>query len=387
MSKLIAVDAGHGLHTAGKRTPDGEREWSFNNKVVIALIDELHRLGLRTVRLDDPSGQRDVPLGERTRKANNAKADVLVSVHHNALTGRWGNHTGTEIYSYPGSKKSKELADKVQPKLAGTYGLRNRGAKTANFHMLRESNMPAILTEGGYMDSRIDIVKLRDNEVLKQAGINIARGVANYLGVSVSGGVKPNTSTPTKKPTQPKKQASTGGSIVDYLNSKKINSSFANRKKLAREYLGISNYSGTAKQNTDLLNAMRSGKKPAQPKATSNNVSNYKGGSIVDYLNLSGNKHLGGSSFNNRKKLAEANGIRGYTGTAAQNKQLLLKLQGGSVATPTRSVNVNAIAEQIKKGIDSQGRRIPIGHEPRRKHFGLTASEYAKVRARVNQIM
>ena len=55
--------------------------------------------------------------------------------------------------------------------------------------------------------------------------------------------------------------------------------------------------------------------------------------------------------------------------------------------TPTRSVNVNAIAEQIKKGIDSQGRRIPTGHEPRRKHFGLTASEYTKVRTRVNQII
>ena len=51
MSKLIAVDAGHGLHTAVKRTPDGEREWSFNNKVVLALINELHRLGLRTLRL------------------------------------------------------------------------------------------------------------------------------------------------------------------------------------------------------------------------------------------------------------------------------------------------------------------------------------------------
>ena len=60
---------------------------------------------------------------------------------------------------------------------------------------------------------------------------------------------------------------------------------------------------------------------------------------------------------------------------------------GLSIATPTRSVNVNAIAEQIKKGIDNQGRRIPTGHEPRRKHFGLTKDEYAKVRARVNQIM
>src|SRR5699024_7524666 len=196
-------------------------------------------------------------------------------------------------------------------------------------------------------------------------------------------------STPKPAPSKPSKPATpskpSSGSIVDYLNSQGKDSSFSARKKLANQY-GIKNYTGTAKQNTDLLNAMRSGKKE-QHKATNNNVSNYKDGSIVNYFNLSGNKQLGGSSFNNRKKLAEANGIRGYTGTAAQNKQLLLKLQGGSSATPTRNVNVNAIAEQIKRGIDSQGRRIPVGHEPRRKHFGLTASEYAKVRARVNKIM
>ena len=193
MSKLIAVDAGHGLHTAGKRTPDGEREWKFNNKVVLALINELHRLGLRTLRLDDPSGQRDVPLGERTRKANNAKADVLVSVHHNANTGKWGTWTGTETYSYPKSTEGAKLSRIVQTEMVKAYGLRNRGTKTANFHMVRESNMPAILTEGGYMDSRIDIIKMRDNEVLRQVGINIARGVAEYLDVKVSKPVTPST--------------------------------------------------------------------------------------------------------------------------------------------------------------------------------------------------
>ena len=197
------------------------------------------------------------------------------------------------------------------------------------------------------------------------------------------------TSTPKPTPSKPSKPATpskpSSGSIVDYLNSQGKDSSFSARKKLANQY-GIKNYTGTAKQNTDLLNAMHSGKKE-QPKATNNNVSNYKGGSIVDYLNLSGNKHLGGSSFNNRKKLAEANGIRGYTGTAAQNKQLLLKLQGGSSATPTRNVNVNAIAEQIKRGIDSQGRRIPNGHANRQRHFGLTNAQYQQVRSIVNRIM
>ena len=357
MSKLIAVDAGHGLHTAGKRTPDGEREWSFNNRVVIALIDELHRLGLRTIRLDDPSGQRDVPLGERTRKANNETADVLVSVHHNALTGRWGNHTGTEIYSYPGSKKSKELADKLQPKLAETYGLRNRGAKTANFHMLRESKMPAILTEGGYMDSTIDIVKMRDNEVLKQAGITIARNVAEWLGV----GGKVNTQSTVAKPTQPKKQANTGGSIVDYLNQNKINSSFANRKKLAREYLGISNYSGTAKQNIDLLNAMRSGKKPTQPQPVAKSISQMADEIIA-------NRH--GSGHANRQRSL------GVDNATYQKVRAEVNRRAGVQSKPKKSVK--QLADEILKTNIK-------GNAARAKHLGLTLKEYEPVRQEINR--
>ena len=187
----------------------------------------------------------------------------------------------------------------------------------------------------------------------------------------------------------------TGSSVVDYLVSIKHPANFSDRKKLA-DVNGISNYTGTASQNKQLLDKLRAGgkvtSKPTTPNpkpvAQNKNVTNYKGGSIVDYLNLSGNKHLGGSSLSNRKKLAEANGIKGYAGTASQNEELLRKLQGGSSApTASRSINVNSIAEQIKKGIDNNGKHVPSGHEPRRKHFGLTADEYAKVRARVNQIM
>ena len=66
---------------------------------------------------------------------------------------------------------------------------------------------------------------------------------------------KPSASTPTttKKYT----------SIVDYLNANKIDSSINNRKKLATKY-GIKNYTGTASQNTQLLNAMQNGKAPVQ---------------------------------------------------------------------------------------------------------------------------
>src|SRR5690625_2582213 len=258
MSKVVAIDAGHGMGTAGKRTPDGEREWSFNSVVAQSIIDNLKSYkGVKTVRLDDPTGKRDVPLRERTNKANGAKADILISCHHNANTGKWGNWTGTETYHYPNSTKGRQLAQKIHPHVVKAYGLRDRGIKSANFHMLRESRMPAVLIEGGFMDSTIDIKKLRDKKVLKQAGKNIADAIARYFNLRKKTN-KTTTKSSNKKSSSKSSKKSTykGSSIVDYLKSVGQPSSFAHRKKLAQRY-GIKNYKGTASQNTRLLNALR----------------------------------------------------------------------------------------------------------------------------------
>lgn len=123
------------------------------------------------------------------------------------------------------------------------------------------------------------------------------------------------TVKPRPKPT--KKPAKSVGSVVDYLNAKGINSSYANRKKLASKH-GISNYKGTASQNTTLLSKLKSGSKPtSKPKVT---------GSVVDYLK---SKKID-SSFANRKKLAAKHGIKNYQGTESQNVALLNKLQGST---------------------------------------------------------
>src|SRR5690625_1330904 len=258
MSKVVAIDAGHGMGTAGKRTPDGEREWSFNSVVAQSIIDNLKSYkGVKTVRLDDPTGKGDVPLRELTNKANSAKADILISCHHNANTGSWGGWTGTETYHYLNSTKGRTLAQAIHPSVIMAYGLRDRGIKSANFHMLRESHMPAILIERGVMDSTIDIKKLRDKKVLQQAGNNIADAIARYFNLRKKTN-KTTTKTSNKKSSfkSTKKSTYKGSSIVDYLKSVRQSSSFAHRKKLAQRY-GIKNYKGTASQNTRLLNALR----------------------------------------------------------------------------------------------------------------------------------
>lgn len=120
-----------------------------------------------------------------------------------------------------------------------------------------------------------------------------------------------------------KKPTTVNMSVVDYLQAIGQDSSFSARKKLAAEY-GIKNYTGTAKQNTELLSKLKSNA-ASKPKHATNPSSSYKGNSIVDYLK---SIHKD-SSFSNRKELAKQYGINNYTGTAAQNEQLLHRMRTG----------------------------------------------------------
>src|SRR5690606_17615342 len=144
---------------------------------------------------------------------------------------------------------------------------------------------------------------------------------AGYKGITWSDflsmvkGVQPSKPTPSAKP-----KPATSGSIVDYLNSIGDNSSFANRAKLAAQH-GIKGYTGTAAQNLDLLAKIKQGAKPAQ--------ANPKKGAQRTTRIVGDLKSMGASSSTtNRKKLAAKYGSRKYSGTAAQNTQLLRNLRG-----------------------------------------------------------
>jgi len=179
----IAYDAGHGKNTPGKRTPDGEREWMFNDILLKGFESEIKKYeGVELLRTDDTTGKNDIPLKNRTDSANAWGADYYISFHHNANTGTWGNWSGVEAFVQKGGNpKSKQLADSVLLALVKGYGLTNRGVKESNLHITRETKMPAILIEGGFMDSVIDIKVLRNSEKLKNSGKLIAQAVANHL--------------------------------------------------------------------------------------------------------------------------------------------------------------------------------------------------------------
>lgn len=88
-NKIITIDAGHGLYTSGKQTASNlgtvYKEWSLNDKVVRKIISGLANYnGVEVHRIDDPTGKTDVPLNTRVNKSNSLKADIHISIHHNA---------------------------------------------------------------------------------------------------------------------------------------------------------------------------------------------------------------------------------------------------------------------------------------------------------------
>src|SRR5690625_4807002 len=135
----FAIDAGHGNFTSGKRAPDDSmREFHFNSVVAKYVNDQLKSYnGVQTTYTHDPTGKRDVPLSERTNKANNWGATAFISIHANAFRGTWHTGGGIETYAYTTKPRgSTQLATKIQDELIKATGLRNRGVKFANFHVL-----------------------------------------------------------------------------------------------------------------------------------------------------------------------------------------------------------------------------------------------------------
>lgn len=184
MSYLIALDDGHGSQTPGKRTPSIAgigviQENQFNKAVVNYLNQELKRCGFQTL-LVAPT-DNDTPLATRTALANKNGADLYVSCHYNAGGGK-----GLETFHYPGSVKGKRAAQIIHRHLMNSGVKRNdRGVKTANFHVLRESKMPAVLIEYGFMDDPglVEARQMIDPNVHKAFAVATAKGICEYFGV------------------------------------------------------------------------------------------------------------------------------------------------------------------------------------------------------------
>lgn len=194
-TKKIGLDAGHGLHTAGKQTPTGIKEWTLNDAVCDKIQERLKDYDCTIIRTDHNEGQIDEPLSQRVNEYLKANVDAFISIHHNAYTSSWNTATGIEVYTdrNPLAADTK-LAKIVYDNLVKYVGLKGRGVKKANFAVINQNKVPAILVEGGFMDSTIDYKVIVSQEGQDNYARAVAEGLIEFLGLK-------KKVEPTPKPT------------------------------------------------------------------------------------------------------------------------------------------------------------------------------------------
>ena len=192
----IFIDNGHGLMTAGKRSPDGQfREPFYNREIARRVVSDLRDRGL-DAELLVPEDE-DISLSERVRRINAAcfllgkQNVILVSIHVNAAGNgsKWLNATGWSVYTCKGQTASDMLAECLcQAAIKNFPGRRIRTDMSdgdmdweEGFYILRKSLCVAVLTENFFMDSRSDLEYLQ-SRAGKQAIIDThVEGIIEYL--------------------------------------------------------------------------------------------------------------------------------------------------------------------------------------------------------------
>ena len=192
----IFIDNGHGLMTAGKRSPDGQfREPFYNREIARRVVSDLRDRGLDAELLAPEDD--DISLAERVRRVNAAcfllgkQNVILVSIHVNAAGNgsKWLNATGWSVYTCKGQTESDRLAEILcEAAIKNFPGRRIRTDFSdgdsdweEGFYILRKSLCPAVLTENFFMDSRDDLEYLQ-SRAGKQAVVDThVEGIIDYL--------------------------------------------------------------------------------------------------------------------------------------------------------------------------------------------------------------
>lgn len=177
LGKVITVDPGHGGHDGGAAA-NGIIEKILALEVGLLLRDELRAAGATVVM----TRTTDVylTLSERAQIANNAEADAFISIHANSFTKESAHGLETFWHSKYEAAESKQLAETIQKHLVQTLKLHNRGAKEGNFHVVRETKMPSVLVELGFISNPTEAELMKTQAFKEDSARAILAGVLEF---------------------------------------------------------------------------------------------------------------------------------------------------------------------------------------------------------------
>jgi len=190
----VCIDPGHGGYDPGAVGPGGVQEKVITMAVSQKVAGILRSAGINVIltRGTDKllANSINADLGMRCKVANQAKADVFVSIHCNSAADK--SATGTEVFCNKGSVFGHKLAEAIHARLIPALGLHDRGVKQANFAVLRGTDMPATLVELAFISNPTEEGLLEEVAFQDKAAQAIAKGTATYAGITLT---KTNTAT------------------------------------------------------------------------------------------------------------------------------------------------------------------------------------------------
>ncbi|GAA0595352.1 sporulation-specific N-acetylmuramoyl-L-alanine amidase [Virgibacillus siamensis] len=157
----LYLDPGHGGSDPGARgngIVGKEIVLDIARRIRDILTSDYNGVNVKMSRIGDKS----VSLEERTNEANSWGADYFLSIHCNAFNGKAQGYEDYIHESLSDSSQTAAYQDVMHEKIIAVNRLRNRGQKKANFHVLRETVMPALLTENGFIDNEHDAALISD---------------------------------------------------------------------------------------------------------------------------------------------------------------------------------------------------------------------------------
>jgi N-acetylmuramoyl-L-alanine amidase len=176
----VVIDPGHGGHDRGAREEKPFCEEKRISLQTARLVKKyLDQLGYRVIMTRETDAF--VPLSRRVEIAKQADSQIFVSLHFNSA--RNPTAQGVEVFFHEGQGEkvrataSKRLAESVLMRVIRRTSAQSRGVKKGNFYVIRESMMPAILLEGGFISNPTERANLRLLEYQEK----IARGVADGI--------------------------------------------------------------------------------------------------------------------------------------------------------------------------------------------------------------
>ncbi|TCJ05034.1 N-acetylmuramoyl-L-alanine amidase [Cytobacillus praedii] len=179
--KKFFIDPGHGGTDPGA-VGNGLQEKDLTLKISKKIRDLLEGYENVEVKLSRENDQT-LSLKQRTEMANEWGADFLLSVHINA-----GGGTGFENFVHTSaSNASIAHQNTIHPEIVKLLDFTDRGKKRKNLHMVRESKMPALLTESGFIDNTVDAAKLKKTPYIENIALGHANGIVKAFGLKAKG--------------------------------------------------------------------------------------------------------------------------------------------------------------------------------------------------------